>query len=344
MIVVVICVGGFILLGFRQASVDYDAVARMEYQTKQEIIQQNVSAYLADHPIMDEGIVEQITQLLDAQEEYLQGMIKARFSEDWKEELRLAIQQGEGELALSELGGVPYDPVLPQRIAFNRYLLSNSIPPKTPTNKVDGLGVLCQYIQWIGFFVGALFPMLLAVVVLLLERETGEIRFLLHIPVTRRSLLAGKCLGVLILSLVTTLIVPLALFVGCSALFGIGDPRYPLVCLDGSFLSTATFLWQSLSVSLVTTVFFTALGSLLATMLKNTFLGVVAILSVTGISFLLQQLPFLFLDWFPLCSADVYSTITQSTFPLWIAVTIQLISIAGILIVNIMVFEKKDRT
>lgn len=341
-LVIFICACGFVFLGFRQAAIDYDTLARMEYQTKQEIIQQNVATYLAENPNLDEVTVDKITQLLEVQEECLQGMITARFSGDWHQELSLAVQQGEGELSLAELGAFPYDPALSQRLAFNQYLLSHSIPPKTPANKVDGISALCQYIRWIGFFVGALFPMMLSLLTFLMERETGELRFLFQLPVTRRNLLSGKCLGVFVLSSVSILIIPLALFMVCSALFGVGDPRYPLECLDGSFLPTGRFLWESLISSVVAVAFFTALGVLLSILLKSTSLGVLAVISVVGISVFLQQLSLPFLDWFPLRSANVYSMITESTFPLWLIIVVQLISIVGIMAGGIIIWKKRD--
>lgn len=138
------------------------------------------------------------------------------------------------------------------------------------------------------------------------------------------------------------LIIPMALFIVCSVLFGVGDPRYPLVCLDGSFLPAGRFLWESLISSVVIAAFFTALGILLSILLKSTSFCGVAVISVIGISVLLQQLSLPFWDWFPLHSVNVYNTITESALPLWLIVVVQLISIVGIMAGCIIIWKKRD--
>lgn len=340
--------GAYLCLGLQQKATDYNLLKQKQYTASINEIADKAKNYVKKH--LNELDFEQAKAIEDnaaKQIKSLLRMIDMRGEGDWKGELResLVQMQAAKEMAGMMREAAPAD--LEWNMAFNRYLLTHEIKPKTPADVCDGLNNLQMFSENLLFMALAICPLLYALLDVPTSRRGGGNRFLLQQPVCRQKIVAAKFAAVVLQSLATIVVLCAGLFLTGALLFGPGDPRYPVgvgTNMRGvAFIPVSLYFLQTLPLALCTILLFSAMGILLSACVQNeSTCGVLCILIPAASLFVQeligQQTPFSFL-----LGYNSSPVLTAQSLPAWWACVGQLAAAGAYFALGSWAYRRKDQ-
>lgn len=338
-----VCVGWFCFLGIRHSSTDYTRKICEEYQRKEALLSSEVQAYFENNQGLDEASGEELKEKMEEQSELLSKMADARKSGDWRQELSLAIKQGEGELWLVENIRIAANvPKINDSIKLYQYLLEHDVEPKTPSNACDGWNVLVMYAkQFLPFLIPVL-AMLFGAFGFITERLHGGIKLLLQTPFSRTGMIICKMGAALFMAVLSVTVTAVGAFAICSALFGVGNRYYPILCDNGNIITTESFLLQILLLAVCGVLFFTAFGMLLAVLIKNESILAICAVALPLLSFAVQSQMESRAAMIPLMSVNLSAVILKGAAPVGVLCAAWLGFSVLCAVLACLFFKKKD--
>ncbi len=309
-----------------QASIDYDSIAVMQYGDTIKNKDSEVSDFLEKNPQLTLAEKEELIAVRSHIIEILQGMIDSRLNDDWRTELTLALDLFNAETEMTKL--MNEIPINSDRdIAIYTYHLDNDIPPKVPVNIYDGYSSIIYYLRDYAFIVFSLVPFLAVSLQIFTEKTGGASKLLLGLPVKRQSVLLSKFVSVLLVTLTSTLLPIITIFIINSALMGTGNLADPIPTIS-SFMITQDVVIQSILPMLSSLLFFVSLSIMFYVLFtKETICLSVSVL-ITVISLVLQSSFFSeLLFYLPIVSGNAMNLLLNFDF-----INIYLASISGLIL------------
>ena len=178
---------------------------------------------------------------------------------------------------------------LQENIRWNQYLLEQNIQPKVPANASDGLNVLVMSSKLLLPLMISISSLLFGVFQFLTERRQGGIKVLLQAPVSRRKILVCKVGLAWIQAWGFAVLVIGGMFLVFTLVFGVGDGRYPVVYVNGAFLTTKEFLLNAFPAFLCAAGFFSMAGIFLAVWIRKEEVLLLCVFGIPLLAFVLQK-------------------------------------------------------
>ena len=214
--------------------------------------------------------------------------------------------------------------------------------PKTPSNACDGWNVLVMYAkQFLPFLIPVL-AMLFGAFGFITERLHGGIKLLLQTPFSRTGMIICKMGAALFMAVLSVTVTAVGAFAICSALFGVGNRYYPILCDNGNIITTESFLLQILLLAVCGVLFFTAFGMLLAVLIKNESILAICAVALPLLSFAVQSQMESRAAMIPLMSVTLSAVILKGAAPVGVLCAAWLGFSVLCAVLACLFFKKKD--
>lgn len=229
----------YLYSGWKVSSVDYVQKLRTENYGRAHALGELSRTTFQQDDAMKENIKEQIL-LLNQQ-------VEAKEKKDWKTSLSTSIARREIYQVILDQGIPEWEANFHYDWEMEKYLLSNSIPPKDSPYQADGVNLLSMYARDYLPWLAPLLALVFIALSFFLEKWNGGIKLLVQSQKKESTILMEKCLLSWLESLLLCFILGATLFLLGFLFWGYGEWNYPMEIhsLDHVLTSKALVLKNS---------------------------------------------------------------------------------------------------
>mgnify|MGYP001851092273 FL=1 len=289
-VVIVLCIGIGIVIHIQETY--NEKIKEYNYTHNIELLQEFIKD--KESILEENGSNKEIEQALEEDQKKLylyEAMLDALEDGDWKQELKLNIEQLEEDIVAYHNGnlvGITEEELIKQQQQYT-FLYENEIQPQDVNETVTGWNLVYMLFQ------GTILPNFLPLIFILfcidmmsVEQEQKTMKLLLLQPISRRTILRRKLMAGLAHTISLVIVIVIVTFIAGSILGGVGDLRYPLDMnpifgSDQEILSLKDYFLQSIPLWLCSIFFYVSVAFLISTICLNSMVAtIIGIIAVEG--------------------------------------------------------------